>query len=105
MEHFYRGSGSIIRKALQQLEAAGLIEKKDKGVHKGRVITGKGMSLLDQAASKIYKPVGKKAAKKEVPKVEEKAAEPKKEEVKEAPKAEEKPKAEAKEEKPEAKKE
>jgi small subunit ribosomal protein S19e len=53
MEHFYKGSGSIIRHALQQLEAAGLIAKGSKGVHKGRIATGKGISLLDKAAIKI----------------------------------------------------
>ena len=43
---FYRGSGNIIRKILQQLETAGLVIKKDKGVHKGKVITAKGKELL-----------------------------------------------------------
>jgi small subunit ribosomal protein S19e len=43
---FYKSSGNIIRKVLQQLETAGLIIKKDKGVHKGRIITSKGKSLL-----------------------------------------------------------
>jgi small subunit ribosomal protein S19e len=62
MEHFYRGSGNIIRKILQQLEAAGLIKKGAKGVHKGRLITGKGASLLDKAAIKIA-PVLPKAEK------------------------------------------
>jgi len=45
-ERFYKGSGSIIRKILQQLETAGLIMKKDKGVHKGKIITAKGKELL-----------------------------------------------------------
>ena len=87
---FYKASGSIIRKVLQQLQAAGLIEMKEKGVHKGRKITAKGMSLMDKAASKLYKPVGKKAKKEEAP------AEKPAEQKKEAPKAEEK-KPEAKE--------
>src|SRR3989344_8301861 len=47
-EKFYRGSGNIIRKALQQLEEAGLIKKAEKGVHKGRIITPKGKSFLDK---------------------------------------------------------
>ena len=47
-EKFYRGSGNIIRKALQQLEEAGLIKKAEKGVHKGRMITPKGKSFLDK---------------------------------------------------------
>lgn len=54
-EHRYRGSGNIVRKVLQQLEKAGLIKKGDKGVHKGRVITPKGISLIDKAAVRIYK--------------------------------------------------
>lgn len=54
-EHFFKGSGNIIRKSLQQLEAAGLIKKGQKGTHKGRVITPKGVALIDQAAVKVYK--------------------------------------------------
>ncbi len=54
-EHTYKGSGNILRKALQQLESAGLIKKGEKGVHKGRIITPKGISMLDKAAAKIYK--------------------------------------------------
>ena len=46
----FKGSGNIIRKSLQQLREAGLIEQKEAGNHKGNVITGKGMSLLDKAA-------------------------------------------------------
>lgn len=49
-EHFAKGSGAIIRKALQQLEAAGLVEKVEK---EGRCITTKGRSLLDRVAYKI----------------------------------------------------
>ncbi len=51
-EHFFKGSGSIIRKILQQLESAALIEKTRKGVHKGRSLTKKGKQLLDSAAEK-----------------------------------------------------
>jgi small subunit ribosomal protein S19e len=47
-ERFYKSSGKIIRVVLQQLEAEGLIRHTEKGVHKGRVVTGKGMSFLDQ---------------------------------------------------------
>ncbi|MBW2968126.1 30S ribosomal protein S19e [Candidatus Woesearchaeota archaeon] len=54
-EHFYKASGNIIRKALQQLEAAGLVKKGEKGAHKGRIITPKGVAVLDQAAVKLYK--------------------------------------------------
>jgi small subunit ribosomal protein S19e len=48
-EHFYKGSGNIIRKALQQLDKAGLTTSAEKGVHKGRVVTPKGMKLLAKA--------------------------------------------------------
>lgn len=52
-EHFYKGSGSIVRKALQQLDKSGLTVQAEKGVHKGRVVTPKGQSLLAKAG---YKP-------------------------------------------------
>jgi small subunit ribosomal protein S19e len=48
---FRKGSGSIIRMVLQQLDEAGLTIKSDKGVHKGRIITAKGRSLLDKTAA------------------------------------------------------
>jgi len=104
---FARGSGSIIRKVLQQLEKAGYLKKEDKAAHKGRIISPQGKSFLDKVASSIYKKVGKPKVevkevakpevKKEAPKVEAKP-EPKKEvkaeapkpEVKEAPKEEKK---------------
>jgi len=44
--HHVRGSGSVIRVALHQLESAGLV----KSVKKGRVVTPKGQSLLDNIA-------------------------------------------------------
>jgi len=47
-EHVYKGSGSIIRKILQQLEASGLIEKANRKGHKGRMVTAKGRSFLDK---------------------------------------------------------
>lgn len=49
-EQFRPGTGKIIRNLLQQLESAGLVTKQNKGVHKGRIITGKGKSLMDQSA-------------------------------------------------------
>ena len=52
-ERFYRGSGNILRKALQQLEKAGLVKFAEKGVHKGRVVTPKGMAFLDKISSQI----------------------------------------------------
>ncbi len=54
-EHFFKGSGSIVRKVLQQLEAAKLIKQTKIGVHKGRVLTPKGHSLLDKTAGSILK--------------------------------------------------
>jgi small subunit ribosomal protein S19e len=51
-EKFYKASGNIIRKILQQLEKAGLIKYIEKGVHKGRIITPKGKSFLDKLAKK-----------------------------------------------------
>ncbi|MBN2111795.1 40S ribosomal protein S19, partial [Candidatus Woesearchaeota archaeon] len=64
-EKFMKGSGNIIRKALQQLEKAGLAKQAEKGTHKGRVITPKGKSLLDKAAVKIQKSSPKKAEEKQ----------------------------------------
>jgi small subunit ribosomal protein S19e len=43
-------SGAVIRNSLQQLESAGLITS-EKG--KGRIITGKGQSLLDNTAHEV----------------------------------------------------
>ena len=53
--HFRKSSGSIIRKILQQLEKADLIKFVEKDVHKGRVITAKGKSMLDKTAIQINK--------------------------------------------------
>lgn len=52
-EHFYKGSGSIIRKIIQQLEKEGFVKTDLKSQHKGRVITAKGKKFLDNVASKI----------------------------------------------------
>ncbi|GAB7016538.1 30S ribosomal protein S19e [Methanogenium cariaci] len=45
-DKFRKGSGSVIRKVVQQLEGEGLIENADKG----RKITAKGKSFLDGVA-------------------------------------------------------
>ncbi|MFX1474009.1 MAG: 30S ribosomal protein S19e [Promethearchaeota archaeon] len=45
--HFAKGSGSIIRKALQQLEKAGLVTLEKGG---GRILSSKGRSFLDRLA-------------------------------------------------------
>ena len=55
-EHFRRGSGSIIRKALQQLEQAGLIEKVER---EGRVVSPKGRSFMDRIAYDVFKELAK----------------------------------------------
>ncbi len=52
-EKFRKGSGAIIRKILQQLESAGLIKQQKESVHKGRVITPAGISLLNKSAVKV----------------------------------------------------
>ena len=54
-EHFYKGSGSIIRKILQQLEKAGLLKQEAKGRHKGRVLTPKAYSLIAKTTKKLDK--------------------------------------------------
>lgn len=48
--HFQKAGGNIIRTSLQQLEQAGLAQKND---NQGRVVTGKGRSLLDAMATQI----------------------------------------------------
>jgi small subunit ribosomal protein S19e len=49
-ERFVKGSGNIIRKALQALEAKDLILKAENG---GRIISPKGHALLDNVAKKV----------------------------------------------------
>ncbi|WP_297500962.1 30S ribosomal protein S19e [Thermococcus sp.] len=51
-EHFYKAGGSIIRKALQQLEKAGLVQKVP---GEGRVVTPKGQGFLDKIATELKK--------------------------------------------------
>ena len=48
--HFSKAGGAIIRRILQQLEAAGLVATVNK---EGRVISPKGRSLLDAMATQI----------------------------------------------------
>ncbi len=47
LNHSAKGSGKIVRVALQQLENAKLLEKKEK---EGRVVSAEGMSLLERTA-------------------------------------------------------
>ncbi|WP_010477436.1 30S ribosomal protein S19e [Thermococcus zilligii] len=51
-ERFYKASGSIVRKALQQLEQAGFIQKVP---GEGRAVTPKGQSFLDTIATELKK--------------------------------------------------
>ena len=51
--HFYKGSGNIARKILQQLEKAGLVRQAQKNTHKGRIITAKAAALLNKAALEL----------------------------------------------------
>ncbi len=56
-EHAGIGGGAIIRKALQQLEAAGLVKPP---TNKGRVLTKQGRRLLDSLSTEIKKKLEKK---------------------------------------------
>ncbi|MDM7939228.1 MAG: 30S ribosomal protein S19e [Methanothrix sp.] len=47
--HFNKGSGSVVREALQQLEKAGYVKK----IKKGRQMTPEGQAFLDDMAHKI----------------------------------------------------
>jgi len=49
-EHAVKAGGAIIRKALQQLEEAGLVEKYQ---NKGRRVTAKGRKLLEEIAEEV----------------------------------------------------
>jgi small subunit ribosomal protein S19e len=52
---FRKGSGSIARKLLQQLEGAKLLEQKETARHKGRVVSSQGSSLIAKAAKTVQK--------------------------------------------------
>ncbi len=51
-----KGSGSATRMALQQLEKAGLVQQLKS---RGRVVSGKGRSLVDDAAFEVFQAVVK----------------------------------------------
>jgi small subunit ribosomal protein S19e len=55
--HFQKAGGSHIRKILQQLESAGLVEKAD---IKGRIVSAKGRSLLDAMSNQIKREIERK---------------------------------------------
>jgi len=105
-ERFYKSSGNILRKILQQLEKAGFVKQGEKRKYKGRLITPKGKSFLDKIAtqlakgSRVKKEERKPVKEEKVEKKEEqKAGEKKPEEKKETKK---KPAKEKKEEVPSA---
>ncbi len=56
LSHHRDASGSPIRKALQQLEAAGFVSKQQ---GKGRVLTAKGTSLLDRLSTELFEELEK----------------------------------------------
>ena len=89
-ERFYPATGNIIRKILQQLEAAKFVKK----VPKGRSITPKGQKFLNRIASDIFVAPKPTAAQKEPKKAKEEK--PKATKVKEEPKTKEEPKKEHK---------
>ena len=60
-ERFYKASGSIIRKILQQLEKSELVRQTEKGNRKGRILTPKGTSFLDKISVQINKEARKQA--------------------------------------------
>lgn len=71
-EKFFKASGNILRKVLQQLEKAELVKNDLKSKRKGRVITPKGISFLDKIATEISKNTVKVKTQKEEKKVEKK---------------------------------
>jgi len=54
-ERFKKAGGSIIRKCLQQLEGAGLVEKSKDSKRKGRVISEKGKAFLKKVVLEVKK--------------------------------------------------
>ena len=55
-EHAVKAGGAVVRKAMQQLEAAGLVETVKTS---GRRITPKGRSLLQEVAGELHKELAK----------------------------------------------
>lgn len=52
LAHHRDAGSSIIRKALKQLEALGLVTKER---NKGRVLTARGRALLDRLSTEVFK--------------------------------------------------
>jgi len=57
-QHARKGGGAILRKALQQLEAAGLVEPLR---NRGRIVTKSGRQVLDRLSAEIRKDLEKTA--------------------------------------------
>lgn len=93
-DKFALASGKVIRTILQQLEKAELIKQSAVGVHKGRITTPSGASLLVKAAKTVAGTSAKAAKPKASPKKEVKT-EAKEETKKEESKAESKESKEA----------
>ena len=55
-EHARKGSGAIVRKALQQLQTAGLVQPLR---NEGRVVTSEGRQLLDRLSTEIKRELEK----------------------------------------------
>jgi small subunit ribosomal protein S19e len=53
LDHHKDAGGAIIRKALQQLESAGYIEKKNRG----RMVSNDGMKKVDRIATELFKEI------------------------------------------------
>ena len=53
LDHHKDAGGAIIRKALQQLESAGYVEKKNRG----RMVSNDGMKKVDRIATEIFKEI------------------------------------------------
>jgi len=54
-ERFKKAGGSIIRKSIQQLENAGLIEKSKNSKRKGRIISEKGKTFVNKIVREVKK--------------------------------------------------
>lgn len=54
-ERFARSGGKHLRLILQQLEKAGFVKQTAKGLHKGRVITPKGVAFVDKVSYRLMK--------------------------------------------------
>ena len=55
-EHASKGGGAIVRNAIQQIQAAGLVESQR---NEGRVVTSKGRQLLDRLSTELKRELEK----------------------------------------------